>query len=126
MVSDVCQPRSNWGILGEDMIDNYGKAMALVDKMKLHVPISAYPMPNLARLLQQKKINLPAEQLVQIQTVDYAGDEGGICCGIKIPTAAKEAVVVSLTHLRIPDPHPLGREISDYQKKRIRKLSQQS
>ena len=50
------------------------------------------------------------------------GDEGGICCGIKMNESIKEALIVSLTHLRIPNNHLLSKEISDYQKKRTKKL----
>ena len=37
---------------------------------------------------------------------------------------AKEALLVSITHLRIDPRHPLAREIRAYQKERTRKLAQ--
>lgn len=48
-------------------------------------------------------------------------DEGGIICGIS-PKDSKEAVVVSLTHLKIPYGHPLEKEIRAYQKARSKGL----
>ena len=107
------------------MIDNYAKAMALIENIKSHLPITAYPAQNLLRLIQQKKINLSFDQDVLIEDVMYMGDEGGICCNIRMPEGKKEVLIASLTHLRIPNKHPLSKEINDYQKKRIKNLSNQ-
>ena len=41
------------------MIDNYAKAMELIENIKSHLPITSYPTQNLLRLIQQKKIKIP-------------------------------------------------------------------
>ena len=48
---------------------------------------------------------------VKTQEVMYLGDEGGIGCGLRVPGQADTAVVVSLTHLRLPSTHPLAPDI---------------
>ena len=59
---------------------------------------------------------------VLIEKVLYFGDEGGIICVVKNP--GKEAIMVSLTHLRVKANHPLAKDIRAYQMRRIKKLSQ--
>jgi hypothetical protein len=55
--------------------------------------------------------------------VMYLGDEGGIGCGLTVPGHADPAVVVSLTHLRLPSTHPLAPAVRAYQSVRTRKLA---
>lgn len=105
------------------MIDNYPKAMELIENIKTHLPITAYPTQNLLQLIQQKRINLSIDQDILIEDVMYMGDEGGICCSIRMQEGIKEVIITSLTHLNIPNNHPLSKEINDYKKKRINKLS---
>jgi hypothetical protein len=51
---------------------------------------------------------------VKIEHVFYAGDEGGIVCGLAFPGAGSQVVVISLTHVRIAATHPLADAIRDY------------
>ena len=64
---------------------------------------------------------LPVSRRVEIESVHYLGDEGGIACGLKKPDS-KEAVVVSLTHLRVEGGHRMSQEIRAYQIKRTAAL----
>jgi len=51
--------------------------------------------------------------------------KGGICCDVTPSEMAKEAVVVSLTHLRIAPGHPLYRDIVAYQRARVKSIAEQ-
>jgi hypothetical protein len=104
------------------VIDDYAEAMALVERMKANLPIPARPTGQLATLLKQKKILLDADPQFEIKTVFYAGDEGGITCDVT-PAGSKDAIVCSVTHLRIHPKHPLAQEIRAYQQTRTRRLA---
>ncbi len=101
-------------------------AGALAERMKAQLPISAYPAPELARLFRQKGWALRPEQPVSIEKVFDGGEVGGILCGLAQPAGSKEALVVSLTHLRIPPSNPLAAEVQRYQRERVRQIGRSS
>ena len=105
-------------------IDNYKKAIALVEKMEAHLPIPAHMTPELARLLQEKEkeFSFEAEMKVQIGKLVYSGDDGGILCSLEFERDSKYLPIVSLTHLRIDSEHPLFEEIRAYQNRRTVRL----
>jgi hypothetical protein len=105
------------------MIDNYTQAMALIEKMKGHLPISAYAGTVLVQTLRRGGEKVTPKQELQIHDVLYLGDEGGIGCAIYLSAEQKTATVASLTHLRIPPDHPLAPEIESYQLARTQKLT---
>ncbi len=71
--------------------------------------------------LKLNKIKLSKKNYVKIESVLYMGEEGGIGCSISMPDHT--VLVISLTHLKIKESHPLARDISVYQKNRVKKLS---
>jgi hypothetical protein len=105
-------------------IDDPKQVEALLEKMAQYLPIRAEIRRETARSLAASGISIPSHRQVSIQKILYHGDEGGIVCSVS-PPGDKEVMVVSLTHLNIPYPHPLAREIRDYQKARVRKLAQE-
>lgn len=105
------------------MIDDYAKVKELMRKMEAQLPISTRPTGALLRMLRQQGAKIVRGQELQIQDVFYAGDEGGILCGMTLSEDAKEALVVSITHLRVDPRHPLAQEIRAYQRERTRKLA---
>jgi len=105
------------------MIDDYAKAMELMRKMEVQLPIPARPTGALVRTMRERGVQIPHNQELQIKRVFYAGDEGGIMCDVTLSEEAKEAIIVSVTHLRIPPRHPLAKEIREYQQARTRKLA---
>jgi len=109
------------------MIDDHDKAMALLQKMEAQLPIPARPTSALARSMKDKGIHMLHNEKLSIKRVFYMGDEGGIMCDVTPigAEAKKEAVVCSLTHLRVDSGHPLAGEIHAYQEERMRKLAQQ-
>ena len=106
------------------MIDDYAQAMELARKMEAHLPIPARPTGAYIRAMRERGVKLARDQDLQIKQVLYLGDEGGIACDVTPSRDAKEAVVVSLTHLRVHRQHPLAQEIRAYQRERTRRLAQ--
>ena len=92
-------------------------------KMEAQLPIPARSTGAFVRVLRERGVEILRHQELQIKQVFYAGDEGGICCDVTLE-GAKEAIVVSITHLRVPTHHPLAKEIREYQRERTRRLAQ--
>jgi len=108
------------------MIDDFKEVTKLMEKMKAVLPISAYPAKRLCHSLKNNNnIKIKPQNLLEITNVFYMGNEGGICCEIS-SKKAKEVLIVSLTHLRIKERHPLAKEIKAYQIKRTRDLANQT
>ena len=105
-------------------IDNYAKAVNLVRKMEAHLPIPARPTGACIRALREQGIKLARDQELQIKHVLYLGDEAGISCDVTLSRDAEEAIIVSLTHLRVRRQHPLAQEIRAYQRERTRRIAQ--
>lgn len=105
------------------MIDNYVQATALVERMNASVPIPARPTRQVVDLLRSKGASLGTDPKLEIKKVFYGGDEGGIMCDVTPESMSREAVVCSLTHLRVHPKHPLAGEIRAYQEMRTRRLA---
>jgi hypothetical protein len=60
------------------------------------------------------------------QPASCFGDEGGIVCRLDFGDEAKNAAFVSITHLRFDARLPLAREITAYQKHRVKRLQRRS
>jgi hypothetical protein len=59
-----------------------------------------------------------------VSDVSYAADEGGIVCHI-VPPDRREALIVSLTHVRVFRTMPIAVAVIDDQKRRVKKLKNQ-
>ncbi len=109
------------------MIDDPTQVTALMQKMKAHLPIPAQATSALVRNLRASAVNIASKRRsMQIEKVMYLGDEGGIGCVLKVPGQEDTAVVVSLTHLRLPGTHPLAPDVRAYQIARTKKLAEES
>jgi len=108
------------------MIDDPTQVTALMQKMKAHLPIPAQATNALVRSLRASAVNIASKRRMQIEKVMYLGDEGGIGCKLKVPGQEDTAVVVSLTHLRLPSTHPLAPDVRAYQIARTKKLAEGS
>ncbi len=104
------------------MIDDVEKSVALVEKMQATLPMRAYPTKRLRRTLQQgSKRDFP--RACRVTGVRYLSDEGGSMCDLDFGfDDAKQAHIVSITHLTFDRGHPLAREIKTYCKHRIKQL----
>lgn len=106
------------------MIDNQVRTMALIEKLKAALPINALPTEQLiAGLKEKSNIEITPGQIMEIESVMYLGDVGGIACAIKWQEGQDSAVITSITHLKVSYPHSLAKDIKDYQDRRIKKLS---
>ena len=101
------------------MLDNPKKTEPLLVALKAAVPFEVELMPALIEHLRVKNIATLNEIRQTVSDVSYAGDEGGIVCHVR------EALVVSLTHVRMPRTMPLASAVIDYQKHRVKKLKKQ-
>jgi hypothetical protein len=108
------------------MIDDYEDTMELIEQMKAHVPISVYPGNAFIRMMREKGIRIKSKHQLQIEQVFYAGDDGGIMCGLRGIGDGETAYVVSLTHIKVKERHPLARAIKRYQRERRKALAQQA
>jgi hypothetical protein len=108
------------------MIDDPATVAQLILRMEDHLPIPATPTSSTIRQLRAQGLKISAERVLFIQRVFYAGDEGGIMCDVTPTKAAKAAIVISLTHLRVAPNHPLSRDIHFYQQQRIRRIARSS
>ena len=111
------------------MIDDYAQAMELMQKMEEQFPIPVRLDSAVTRMLQGKGLITARGQEFEIKRVFYFGDEGGIMCDVTPTKGAREAVVVSLTHLSlthllIPAQDSLAQEIRAYQRERVRRITQ--
>jgi len=108
------------------MIDNSKQVAALMLKLKTHLPIPAKPTDILIRQLREqgtKSFNISPDSQIEVTDVMYMGDEGGICCALKIINQEEVAFVVSITHLRFLKTNPFLQNIQAYQTLRIKKLA---
>ena len=106
------------------MIDDQKYVQMLMEQMETALPIPATMTARLVRNLRDRGKSFPKRE-VFIRSIFYSGDDGGIMCDITPSRDAKEAFVVSLTHLRVSPKHPLGEAIRTYQQARTTKLAQQ-
>jgi hypothetical protein len=107
------------------MIDNPQKTARLLAALEAQVPFEIEFVPSLVNYLREQSIAGADQARHVVSNVSYAGDEGGIVCRI-IPAGGREALVVSLTQLRVPPSMPLAAAVADYHKHRVKKLRKQA
>jgi hypothetical protein len=106
------------------VIDDYAEAMELVRRMEAQLPIPARPTRTFIQAMRDNGIKVRPGQKLQIESVLYIGDEGGIGCAIRLPGAEGTVTLTSLTHIRVKASHPLSQDIRAYQRERTQKLAQ--
>jgi hypothetical protein len=106
------------------MIDDYGKVVTLMNKMKAILPIYANPTRQLIAALQDSGIKLKLKQVIQIENILYLSDDGGIGCEIRYSKRQESPVIASITHVKIQRNNPLFKEIRAYQIERRNRLSE--
>ena len=105
------------------MIDNYEQAIALLEKMKASLPIPIKVTPESMQRMGKEGDKFSRDHIFMVESVLYAGDEGGIMCMLKTDIDDKAMYGLSLTHLRIQEDHPLAEEIKSYQRKRVARIA---
>jgi hypothetical protein len=108
------------------MIDRPEQVERLLAKLEAALPIATRVTPELQARLREgdRPVEVPANG--SITWVSYAGDEGGIVCRLDFGQATPDAVFASITHLRFDPRLPLTREITAYQKHRVKRLQRQA
>ncbi len=107
------------------MIDNPGQAERLLIRLQAALPMPARMTPELAATLRTPDTAMEIPAACSIIAVHYAGDEGGIVCGLDVAAANDKAVYASITHLRFDPRLPVARDIAAYQKHRVKRLRRQ-
>jgi hypothetical protein len=106
------------------MIDNPEKTALLLAALKASVPFEVELSDRLVKHLRAQNAAGVEQRRQTVSDVTYAGDEGGIVC-MMAPAEKDEALVVSLTQVRVPRSGQLAVEIANYQKHRVKKLKRQ-
>lgn len=107
------------------MIDNPEKTACLLAALKAAAPFNVELVPSLVSYLQAQHVGFGGHTRHVVSNLSYAGDEGGIVCHIA-PRDKEEALVVSLTQVRVPRSMPLAAAIADYHNHRAKKLKKQA
>jgi hypothetical protein len=105
------------------VIDNPETVARLMAQMESQLPIPAVPTKDVVRTLRRRGVHASTDHALSVRRVFYAGDEAGIVCDVTPSRAAKEVLIVSLTHLRIAPKHPLFAAIVAYQRERVTRLA---
>jgi len=106
------------------MIDQIETVERLMAKLADALPIPARVTPELATSLRGQTGAAVAVQCA-VTWIHYAGDEGGILCKLDFGSNTGKEAFVSITLLRFDPRLPLAREISSYQKHRVKRLRRQ-
>jgi hypothetical protein len=107
------------------MLDHPTQTEEHLAMLKAAVPFQVEIAPAVVKQLRDDGAAVAEKTGYAVSDVSYAGDEGGIMCHI-VPLQGREAIVISLTYVRIPRLTPLATAILSYQKHRLKKLKKQS
>jgi hypothetical protein len=106
------------------MLDDPQKTARLLAELKAAVPFNVALTPWVVQHLQAEHGDLINAAEHVVSNLSYAGDEGGILCHIA-PSAARNVLVISLTHVSVPRSLPFAAAVLQYQKHRVKKLKKQ-
>ena len=107
------------------MLDHPEKTARLLTALKAAAPFDVELAPSLIEYLHAENVVDADRTHHVVSDLSYAGDEGGIMCHLSRSDETGRALVVSLTHIRVPRSMPLARAVVDYQKHRVKKLKKQ-
>jgi len=105
------------------MIDNPAQVERLLQRLQNALPLPAFASPALVGSLRERSSTTNITTRCEVTAISYAGDEGGIMCHLTFhEDASTEGFVVSITHLAFDPRLPVVREVSAYQKHRIKRI----
>jgi hypothetical protein len=107
------------------MLDKPEKTYELIDLLEAAVPFEVALMPDLIEHLARQQNPITIKSIETVSKVSYLGDAGGIMCHIR-PKDAENALVISLSHVRVRTSLPFAAAVLDYQKHRIKKLKKKT
>jgi hypothetical protein len=109
---------------GMPMLDKPEKTRRLLAALKAALPFEVDLTPPAIAALTAQQVALAVKPRQIVSDVSYAGDEGGIICHF-LPEEGRDAIFVSLTHVRMHRSLPFASAVIDYQKHRVKKLKKQ-
>lgn len=107
------------------MIDHPDITERLIEKLNDALPIAARLTPELQDALRSQNTGSIIPAHATVTWISYAGDEGGIVCKLDLGPNVDNAAFTSITHLRFDPRLPLARQITAYQKHRVKRLQSQ-
>ena len=107
------------------MLDHPEKTARLLAALKVAAPFEVELIPALINYLRAENLTAAIRSHQTVSDLSYAGDEGGIMCHLSRSDEPGQALVVSLTHVRVSRTMPLAAAIVAYQKHRVKKLKKQ-
>lgn len=109
------------------MIDNREKTAWLITAMAEIPVLTARLSPELKAVMRKQDPTAIVPDTCTVSDIIYTGDEGGITCKLDFGLEDGKAVfLASITNLIFDRRCPLYRQITAYQKHRIKKLKKQS
>ncbi len=103
------------------MLDKPKKTQTLLTALKAALPFEVNLTPEAVTALAAQQDGVAVELRQIVSDISYAGDEGGIICHLD-PEEGRDAIFISLTHVRVHRSLPLASVIIDYQKHRVKKM----
>jgi hypothetical protein len=107
------------------MLDKPEKTYLLLAALRAAVPFEVELTPSVIAHLRAQQVAAAVKPRQIVTEVSYAGDEGGIVCHMA-PEEGRDALIVSMTHVRVKRSLPLAAAVFDYQKHRGKKLKKQN
>ncbi len=107
------------------MLDKPAKTHALLATLKAAAPFEVDLTPSVMAHLRAQQFPVALKSQQCVTEISYAGDEGGIVCHMA-SEGSREALIVSLTHVRVKRSLPFAAAVFDYQKHRAKKLKKQN
>jgi hypothetical protein len=114
-------------LLRTSTIDDPVETRELLQNIEANLPISVrLNAHGINSLREQGRYIENSDDVLQVDSVLYMGDMGGILCAIECQLDAdsgKELLMTSITHLKIDPSHPLAEQIKRYQKNRMASMA---
>jgi hypothetical protein len=107
------------------MLDHAHKTARLLAALKAAVPFEVELTERLVKYLGAQGYGIADRTRHIVSDLSYAGDEGGIVCHTLPAKGGGGGFVVSLTQVDVPRSYPFAIAVSDYQKRRVKKLKKQ-
>jgi hypothetical protein len=107
------------------MLDKPEKTYPLLAALRVAVPFEVELTPSVIAHLRAQQVAVAVNPRQIVTEVSYAGDEGGILCHMA-PEESRDALIVSMTHVRAKLSLPFAAAVLDYQKHRVKNLKKQN
>ena len=107
------------------MLDKPEKTYQLLAALKAAAPFEVELTPSVIAHLRAQQVAAADKPRQIVAEISYAGDEGGVVCHMASDEGCN-ALIVSLTHVRVNRSLPFATAVFDYQKHRMKKLKKQN